>query len=119
MPHSMAVKIAVNPTRAGELWVSTSLGIVHSLDFGVMLGGLPGVTEAWALALGAPASKAIGSSGDGRVPALYAAAPNAGKTAVWYTDDNRANWEQISGGAYGFGSASMVVLAADLKMYKR
>ena len=47
--------------------------------------------EAWVLTLGAPAPRAIGSSGGSRVPVLYTAAVNAGKTAMCHTDDNGAN----------------------------
>jgi xyloglucan-specific exo-beta-1,4-glucanase len=107
-----AVKIAVNPTKAGELWVSTSSGIFHSTDSGTTLTALPSVTGAWNLAIGAPATS-------GGTPALYAAATISSKNALWHTDDNGANWYQISDAAHGFGSASTLVLAADPKTYKR
>jgi len=115
--NRMAVKVSVNPMRAGELWVSTSSGIAHSSNFGVMLGGLLGVTEAWALGLGIPASKAIGSGGNGRVPALYAAAANAGKTTVWHTDDNGVNWEQISGCGRGITCGCWECTPMEAKLY--
>jgi xyloglucan-specific exo-beta-1,4-glucanase len=110
--NGAAVKIAVNPSKAGELWVSTSSGISHSTDFGKTLTALPTVTEAWGLALGAPATS-------GGTPALYTAATISGKSALWHTDDNGANWYQISDSAHGFGSASTLVLAADPNTYKR
>ncbi|KAF8586883.1 glycoside hydrolase family 74 protein [Ramaria rubella] len=107
-----AVKIAVNPTKAGELWVSTSSGIMHSTDYGTTLAALPSVTGAWEIALGAPATA-------GGTPALYAAATISGKNALWHTDDDGANWYQISDVTHGFGSASSLVLAADPKTYRR
>ncbi|KAF8519309.1 putative endoglucanase C [Gautieria morchelliformis] len=110
--NGTAVKIAVNPTKAGELWVSTTSGIFHSTDFGITLTALPSVAEAWGLALGA-------SAANGGPLALYAAATISGKTALWHTDDNGANWYQISDSAHGFGSASSLVLTADPKTYKR
>lgn len=110
--NGTAVKIAVSPTKAGELWISTSSGIFHSTDFGMTLNALPTVTEAWGLALGAPATS-------GGVPALYAAATVSGNTALWHTDDNGMNWYQISDSAHGFGSASSLVLAADPNTYKK
>lgn len=110
--NGTAVKIAVNPKVAGELWVSTSSGIFHSNDFGMTFKALPAVTQAWGLAVGASATS-------GSVPALYAAAAVSGRNALWHTDDNGANWYQISDSAHGFGSASTLVLAADPKTYKR
>lgn len=107
-----AYAIAVNPNIAGELWISTSAGIFHSTNYGKTATALPSVTNAWNLALGAPATT------NGTL-ALYAAATIESKNALWHTDNNGADWYQISDAQHGFGSADSLILAADPHTYKR
>lgn len=107
-----AYAIAVNPNVAGELWISTSTGIFHSTNYGKTATPLSSVTNAWNLALGAPATT------NGPL-ALYAAATVEGKNALWHTDNNGADWYQISDAQHGFGSADSLILAADPHTYKR
>ena len=47
--------IAANPKTAGDVWVSADKGIFHSTDSGTTFTAISGVTQAWAIALGAPA----------------------------------------------------------------
>jgi xyloglucan-specific exo-beta-1,4-glucanase len=103
--------IAVNPFKAGELWVSGNTGIVHSADYGATFTALPSVTNAFAIAAGAPKTS-------GGTPSVYAAAAINGVTALYRTDD-QTNWIMMSDAAHGFGSASSTVIAADTRIYKR
>jgi xyloglucan-specific exo-beta-1,4-glucanase len=54
-------------TAAGELWISTDHGIWHATNYGKTIVGLSGgLSQAWAIAVGAPATT-------GGTPALFAA----------------------------------------------
>ncbi|TFY66171.1 hypothetical protein EVG20_g4923 [Dentipellis fragilis] len=105
------VKIVVHPNITGDVWVSTDKGIFHSTDSGSTFAKLPGVSQAWAIALGAPAKS-------GGYPALFAAA-NIGGVGYFRSDDQGVNWVQINDAAHGFGSASANVLTADPRIYCR
>ncbi|KAI0078942.1 Oligoxyloglucan reducing end-specific cellobiohydrolase [Panus rudis PR-1116 ss-1] len=105
------VKIVVNPEVTGDVWVSTDKGIFHSTDTGSTFSQLSGVSQAWAIALGAPKST-------GGYPALFAAA-NIGGVGYFRSDDAGVNWVQINDAAHGFGSASANCLTADPRIYGR
>ena len=106
-------EIAVNPTKTGDVWVSTDKGLFHSTDSGAAFTAISGISQAWGVALGAPASA-------GGYPAIYAAA-NVNVNGVGYfkSDDQGASWTQINDAAHGFGSASANVVAADSRVYGR
>ncbi|RDB29593.1 Xyloglucanase [Hypsizygus marmoreus] len=105
------VKIVVNPGVTGDVWVSTDKGLFHSTNSGTSFTAIPGVTQAWAIALGAPAKA-------GGYPALFAAA-NIGGIGYFRSDDAGVNWVKINDAAHGFGSASANVLTADPRIYGR
>ncbi|RXW14751.1 hypothetical protein EST38_g11104 [Candolleomyces aberdarensis] len=106
-------EIAVNPNKTGDIWVSTDKGLFHSADSGATFTGIPGISQAWGVALGAPPSA-------GGYPAIFTAA-NVNLNGVGYfkSDDQGASWVQINDPAYGFGSASANVVAADSRVYGR
>ncbi|EMD41812.1 glycoside hydrolase family 74 protein [Gelatoporia subvermispora B] len=105
------VKIVVHPNITGDVWVSTDQGLFHSTDTGSTFTTVPGVTEAWAIALGAPATT-------GGYPALFAAA-NIGGVGYFRSDDAGTNWAQINDASHGFGSVSSNVIAGDPRVYGR
>ncbi|KAF8898537.1 hypothetical protein BD779DRAFT_1666368 [Infundibulicybe gibba] len=105
------VKIVVNPGVTGDVWVSTDKGLFHSTNSGTSFTAISGVTQAWAIALGAPAKT-------GGYPALFAAA-NIGGVGYFRSDDAGVNWVLISDSKHGFGSASANVLTADPRIYGR
>lgn len=105
------VKIVVNPAVTGDIWVSTDKGIFHSIDLGNTFTSLSGVTQAWAIALGAPAKT-------GGYPALFAAA-SIGSVGYFRSDDAGVNWVQINDAGHGFGSISANCLTADPRVYGR
>ncbi|CDO72307.1 Glycoside Hydrolase Family 74 / Carbohydrate-Binding Module Family 1 protein [Trametes cinnabarina] len=104
-------KVIVHPNVTGDVWVSTDKGIFHSTDTGSTFTAIPGVSQAWAIALGAPKTS-------GGYPALFAAA-NIGGVGYFRSDDAGANWVKINDAAHGFGSASANCIAADLRIYGR
>lgn len=106
------VRVTVHPSLSGDVWVSTDKGIFHTTDSGATFSAISGVSQAWALALGAPATT-------GGYPALFAAANIGGTVGYFRTDDKGANWVQINDAAHGFGSASANCMAADLRVYGR
>ncbi|KAF5377695.1 hypothetical protein D9615_005239 [Tricholomella constricta] len=105
------VKIIVNPGVTGDVWVSTDKGLFHSTNSGTSFSATSGVTQAWAIALGAPAKA-------GGYPALFAAA-NIDGIGYFRSDDAGVNWVKINDAAHGFGSASANVLTADPRIYGR
>ena len=105
-------RVVVHPSQSGDVWVSTDKGIFHTTDSGATFSAISGVTQAWALALGAPATT-------GGYPALFAAANIGGTVGYFRTDDKGANWVQINDAAHGFGSASANVIAGDPRIYGR
>lgn len=109
---SSPVKIIVHPNVTGDIWVSSDTGLYHSTDSGATFSAMSGINQAWAIALGAPITT-------GGYPALYVAANFGGTIGYFRSDDQGVNWVQINDAAYGFGSASANVLAADLRTYGR
>lgn len=104
-------KIVVNLGVTGDVWVSTDKGLFHSTDSGTSFSTIAGVSQAWAIALGAPAKT-------GGYPAIFAAA-NVGGVGYFRSDDQGANWVQINDASHGFGSASSNCLTADPRIYGR
>ncbi|KDQ63817.1 carbohydrate-binding module family 1 protein [Jaapia argillacea MUCL 33604] len=105
------VKVVVNPNITGDVWVSTDTGLFHSTNSGATFTAIPGITEAWGIALGAPATA-------GGYPAVFAAA-NIGIVGYFRSDDGGVNWVQINDAAHGFGSAASNPLTADPRIYGR
>ncbi|THG93951.1 hypothetical protein EW026_g7416 [Hermanssonia centrifuga] len=105
------VKIVVHPNITGDVWVSTDKGLFHSTNMGSSFTAIPGVSEAWAIALGAPAEA-------GGYPSIFAAA-SIGGVGYFRSDDTGATWVQINDATHGFGSASANVLTADPRIYGR
>ncbi|KAG5718590.1 Xyloglucanase [Termitomyces sp. T112] len=109
---SSPVKIVVHSNVTGDIWVSSDAGLYHSTNSGATFDAILGVTQAWAVALGAPAKA-------GGYPAVFAAANIGNIIGYFRSDDQGVNWVQINDAAHGFGSASANVMAADLRTYGR
>ena len=73
-------KIAVHPTVAGNIWVSTTTGLFYSTNFGATFKAVSGVSRAWDIALGAAPSS-------GRYPAVFATAKISEAGGVYRSDD--------------------------------
>jgi xyloglucan-specific exo-beta-1,4-glucanase len=107
-----AFDIAVHPNVTGDVWVSTDKGLFHSTDKGVTFTAISGITQAWAIALGAPKSS-------GGYPAVFVAANYDGSVAYLRSDDQGVNWVKINDAAHGFGSTSANCISADARVYGR
>jgi xyloglucan-specific exo-beta-1,4-glucanase len=105
-------KVVAHPTVSGDVWVSSDKGIFHSTDFGSTFAQITGPTQAWAIALGAPAIT-------GGYLSLYAAAKFGTQTGYFRSDDAGVNWVQINDASLGFGALSANCMAADLRTYGR
>ena len=103
--------VIVNPGVTGDVWASTDQGLFHSTNNGTTFTAIPGVSQAWAISLGAPASS-------GGYPALFAVADISG-VGYFRSDDQGTNWVQINDAAHGFGSASSNVISGDPRIYGR
>lgn len=105
------VKVIVNPGVTGDVWVSTDVGLFHSTNSGTSFTTISGISQAWAIALGAPAT----TSG---YPAIFAAA-NIGGIGYFRSDDQGVNWVKINDASHGFGSAASNVISGDPRIYGR
>jgi xyloglucan-specific exo-beta-1,4-glucanase len=105
------VKVAVNPWVTGDVWVITDVGLFHSTDMGTSFSAISGITQAWAIALGA--DKPYGG-----YPALFAAA-SMGGVGYFRSDNAGVNWVQINDASYGSGSTSANVLTANPRIFGR
>jgi xyloglucan-specific exo-beta-1,4-glucanase len=94
-----AVKIVANPNTAGDVWVSTDKGLFHSTNYGASFTAATGVTQAWAIGLGAPKTS-------GTYASVFAAAVIGGVTGYFRSDNTGATWVQINDAAHGFGAVS-------------
>ncbi|KAJ7919159.1 Oligoxyloglucan reducing end-specific cellobiohydrolase [Mycena leptocephala] len=108
---SSPAKVIVNPKVSGDVWVSTDTGLFHSTNSGTSFTAIPGITAAWAIALGAPKTATS-------YPALFAAA-NIGGIGYFRSDDMGVNWIQINDAAHGFGSAGSNPISGDPRIYGR
>ena len=77
---SSTFKIAVHPTTAGDVWVSTNTGLFHSTNFGATFKAVSNVSQGWDIALGA-------ASSSGRYPAIFAVAKVSGTGGIYRSDD--------------------------------
>jgi xyloglucan-specific exo-beta-1,4-glucanase len=86
-------KIAVHPTVAGDVWISTNNGLFHSTDFGATFKAIPKASQAWGIALGAPPSA-------GGYPAIFAVANISGTGGIYRSDDTGVNLPPLWGMAF-------------------
>lgn len=89
--------IVAHPTTAGELYVSTDVGIFRSTNFGASFSQLSGVSNTQSISLG------VGSSA-GKWN-LYAFGTGANGNKLYASADAGATWTDVQG-AQGFGSIS-------------
>ncbi|PGH22974.1 hypothetical protein AJ80_02889 [Polytolypa hystricis UAMH7299] len=96
--------VVVNPTLAGDVWVSTDDGIFHSTDYGKTFKKTDkSVTDAYALALG---------KGPGKYWNVYGViSRNGSPIELFMSNDTGKNWNKIQG-TRGFGAAGGIFLAA-------
>lgn len=97
--------IEVNPSVAGDVWVSTDVGVFHSTDFGSTFNKTSGdgVSDVYAIALGKGANEywnVYGFMTFGNASALHVSA------------DEGETWSNIQGDR-GFGTVDGTVLAAN------
>ncbi|KAG4441073.1 hypothetical protein IFR05_003427 [Cadophora sp. M221] len=104
-------QIRVHPTVAGDVWVTTDVGLFHSTNFGSTFTQVAsGVTAGWSFALGAGATSSA-------YPTIYGFFTISGTTALFKTEDAGVNWFMISDATHGFGAASANVVGADTVVY--
>ena len=72
-------KIAVHPTVAGDIWVSTEVGLFHSTNFGATFKAVSNISQAWDIALGADSSHGY--------PAIFTVAIVSGTGGIYRSDD--------------------------------
>ena len=90
---SSPFKIAVHPTTAGDVWVSTDTGLFHSTNFGATFKAVSNVSQGWDVALGA-------ASSSGRYPAIFAVAKVSGTGGIYRSDDTGVSLLLLRGMTY-------------------
>lgn len=126
---NLPYKIAVHPTVAGDVWISTNAGLFHSTNFGATFTAIRNVSQAWSIALGAPSSS-------GGYPAIFAVAKVSGTGGIYRSDDtgvsspllvgivysrtsSQSSWVKINDAQHGFASYDSTTLTADPRQYGR
>lgn len=95
--------IAVNPTTAGDVWVSTDVGVFHSTDYGATFTQpSTAVTNTYQIALGL---------GSGTTWNVYAFGTGSAGARLYASGDSGATWTDIQGSSQGFGAIDSCRLA--------
>ncbi|KAK6082204.1 glycoside hydrolase family 74 protein [Seiridium cupressi] len=90
--------IAVNPATAGDVWVSTDVGIFHSTDYGATFTQTSTtLTDTYQVALGV---------GSGTTWNVYAFGTGSEGARLYASADSGSTWIDIQGSAQGFGAIS-------------
>ncbi|MGD0770192.1 MAG: hypothetical protein ABSB42_18575, partial [Tepidisphaeraceae bacterium] len=108
------IQVAVNATVAGQIWISTYIGLYESTNFGASFNHLGSWSNNFqALALGAPAP---GSS----YPSIYAWGTPAGDSfqGIYRSDDGGNSWLQVDDVNHQY-SGYPLVMAADPNVFGR
>lgn len=95
--------IAVNPVTAGDVWVSTDVGVFHSTDYGATFTQTSTtLTNTYQVALGV---------GSGTTWNVYAFGTGSAGARLYASADSGATWTDIQGSAQGFGAIDGARLA--------
>lgn len=96
--------IAAHPKIAGEVWVSTDIGLLKSTDYGLTFTpvGAGSLSNTQQIAFGLGAKPAWN---------VYAVGSGAAGNKLYASSDNGASWVDIQGDIQGFGNLSGVKLA--------
>lgn len=97
--------IIAHPDIAGEIFVSTDVGVFHSTNHGISFTALSdSVTDTYQIALG------LGSSGY----ILYAMGTGSNGSRLYASADGGSSWEDIQGGTQTFGAIDACFLAGSM-----
>ncbi|KAI0517950.1 glycoside hydrolase family 74 protein [Xylaria bambusicola] len=95
--------IAAHPKIAGEVWVSTNVGIFRSTDYGATFTKVPtALTNTYQIALGL---------GSGSTWNVYAFGTGSAGARLYASGDTGATWTDIQGATQGFGAIDSCKLA--------
>lgn len=95
--------IVVNPVTAGDVWVSTDVGIFHSTDNGATFTQVStALTNTYQIAVGV---------GSGSTWNVYAFGTGSAGARLYASADNGASWVDIQGSSQGFGAIDSCRLA--------
>lgn len=106
--------LAANPFVAGDLWLSTYIGIYHSSDFGANFShgssyAMSGNTQTFAVGAAAPGSE---------IPALYVFGTLNNFQGIYRSDDGGDTWVQLNDIGHQWGGLIQTV-AADPNVFGR
>jgi hypothetical protein len=107
------VTLVPNPYVAGDLWLSTYIGIYHSTDFGASF------TQNSALAFANVPAVAIGAPAPGSAtPAIYIYGTINNFLGVYRSDDGGSTWVQLNDVSHQWGGI-VPTMAADPNVFGR
>jgi hypothetical protein len=108
------VTLVPSPTTAGDLWISTYIGILHSTNSGANFSQLASVGSSNNIT-----SMAFGKSAPGQtVPAMYLYGTSGNFQGAFRSDDGGTTWTQINDAAHQFGGL-IQTMAGDPNVYGR
>ena len=107
------VTLVPNPGVAGDLWISTYIGIYHSTNFGATF------TQDSSVGSANIPSMALGKAAPGAsYPAIYVYGTSGNFTGAYRSDDGGSTWTLINNLATQWGGA-VQTMAADPNVYGR
>lgn len=102
--------LSVSPADAGDLWLATPGGLLHSTDTGATFSPVPGVQSAYGVGFGRAAAGA-------GYPTLYLGGTIAGVNGVFRSTDAGVHWLRINDGRHQYGYIRIV--AGDPRIFGR
>lgn len=110
---SSPVEIVAHPTKASDVWLSSSTGLFHSTNGGTTWTAISAVTRGYAFSLGAPKTT-------GGYPAIYLVGVVDAIQGVYKSDDAGVSWVKINDATkWGGAEPNGIPVSADLRTYGR
>ncbi|KIO29295.1 carbohydrate-binding module family 1 protein, partial [Tulasnella calospora MUT 4182] len=104
--------ITVNVKATGDVWVSTDVGLFHTVNNGTTFTQITGFTNTYSLSTGAPKTT-------GGYPSVFAFGTYNGTPGLWRSDDQGSTWTRLDDAAHGFGSQEANYVCGDQRAWGR
>ncbi|KAG8899715.1 hypothetical protein FRC00_001041 [Tulasnella sp. 408] len=104
--------ITVNVKATGDVWVSTDVGLFHTVNNGTTFTQISGFTVAYSVSTGA-------SKTTGGYPAVFVFGTYNGNPGLWRSDDQGLTWNRLDDAAHGFGSQEANYVSGDPRAWGR
>ncbi|KAG9047162.1 hypothetical protein FS837_002896 [Tulasnella sp. UAMH 9824] len=104
--------ITVNVKTTGDVWVSTDVGLFHTVNNGTTFTQISGFTVAYSVSTGAPKTT-------GGYPSVFVFGTYNSNPGLWRSDDQGSTWNRLDDAAHGFGSQEANYVCGDRNSWGR